>query len=268
MITPAQLDEYRIKGFVAIPGLLAGEPTLIADLRDAYDRELSSPASGFHNIASPSAVGQAPDQGGEVMLQRMNMCEVSMEFRRLLYHPAILDAAEQLMESADGIQLFHDQALFKPALDPATRSFGGNMQWHQDNSYWRCQPANLISAWLALDDITENNGAMRMLPDSWSTPLEGIPMPAGHREDGDAYRREHIDPLFDVSLAETLAPLPAGSVIFHSCRCLHSSLPNRSNRQRRAHVMHLMQPGTTGHDGAVLVRSQAICRCLRFLDLF
>jgi hypothetical protein len=98
--------------------------------------------------------------------------------------------------------------------------------------------------------------------------FESRVLPAGHREDGDAYRREHIDPLFDVSLAETLAPLPAGSVIFHSCRCLHSSLPNRSNRQRRAHVMHLMQPGTTGHDGAVLVRSQAICRCLRFLDLF
>jgi hypothetical protein len=63
------------------------------------------------------------------MLQRTQMCEVSMEFRRLLYNPAILDAAEQLMGT--NIQLFHDQALFKPALDAASASFGGNMQWHQ-----------------------------------------------------------------------------------------------------------------------------------------
>ena len=32
------------------------------------------------------------------------------------------------------IQLFHDQALFKPAHT------GGPIHWHQDNGYWQCEP--------------------------------------------------------------------------------------------------------------------------------
>jgi phytanoyl-CoA hydroxylase len=129
------------------------------------------------------------------------------------------------------------------------------MQWHQDNAYWRCQPANLLSCWIALDDVSEDNGALRMVPGSFTTGLEGISMPSGHREDGDAYRRQHIDPIFDVSQAETLAPLPAGGAVFHHCRCLHSSLPNHTERQRRAIVVHLMAPGTAGADGSAFASS-------------
>jgi ectoine hydroxylase-related dioxygenase (phytanoyl-CoA dioxygenase family) len=125
----------------------------------------------------------------------------------------------------------------------------------QDNAYWKCQQANLMSCWVALDDVTAENGALRMMPGSFATSLEGTAMPNGHREDGDEYRRQHIDPLFDISQAETLAPLAAGSVIFHHCRCLHSSLPNRTSMQRRAFVIHMMAPGTAGADGAVLESS-------------
>jgi hypothetical protein len=187
----------------------------------------------------------------------MNMCEVSMEFRKLLHHEGMLDVAQELMGGASGLQLFHDQALYKPGLDPSSDSFGGNMQWHQDNGFWKCEPANLLSCWIALDDVTEDNGALRMVPGSFTTGMEGTPMPQAHREDGDAYRKEHIDPVFDVTTAETLAPLAAGSAVFHHCRCLHSSLPNRTARQRRAVVIHLMAPGTAGADGTVFESSWA-----------
>lgn len=65
------------------------------------------------------------------------------------------------------------------------------------------------------------------------------------------------DPVFDVTTAETLAPLAAGGAVFHHCRCLHSSLPNRTSQQRRAFVIHLMAPGTVGADGTVLQSSWA-----------
>jgi phytanoyl-CoA hydroxylase len=261
VLTAEQRDAYDLKGFCMVPDLI--DAPLLAQLREEYDAELHSTGSGFQNIAAPanSATSderdrQAPEPGGEVMLQRINMSEISMVFRRLLYNEQMLDAAEQLMgDEAPGLQLFHDQALHKPAVEPHVGSFGGNMQWHQDNAYWRCQPAELLSCWIALDDVSEDNGALRMVPGSFTTGLEGIPMPSGHREDGDAYRREHIDPVFDVSQAETLAPLSAGGAIFHHCRCLHSSLPNRTERQRRAFVVHFMAPGTVGSDGSVLESS-------------
>ena len=205
LVSAAQREAFATKGFVTVPSLI--DAPLLLRLREAYDRELRAPDSGFHNIAAPAPaewsnrpIGQRdqlpqdPTEEGEVMLQRMNMCEVSMEFRKLLYHEGILDVAQELMgeHAVGGLQLFHDQALYKPALDPSSESFGGNMQWHQDNAYWQCEPANLLSCWIALDDVTEDNGALRMVPGSFATGLEGTPMPEGHREDGGAYRREHI----------------------------------------------------------------------------
>ena len=111
MLTPAQREAFFTKGFVAVPNIVDDRRQL-AELRVAYDRELQSPDSRFHNLAAGvgDPVGQAPDGGGEVMLQHMNMCEVSLEFRKLLHHEQILDVAEELMGT--DIMLFHDQGLY------------------------------------------------------------------------------------------------------------------------------------------------------------
>ena len=99
----------------------------------------------------------------EEMLQIMEMWRLDEEFRKLLYHDPLLDIAESLV-GAD-IQLFHDQALYKPAYH------GGEVYWHQDNAYWQCAPPNLVSIWIALDDADEENGCMNVIPGSY---LEGL----------------------------------------------------------------------------------------------
>ena len=128
-LTAEQRDAYATKGFCMVPDLV--DAPLLAVLREHYDAELRAPNSGFHNIAAPrdsSAMSsdlKAPEPGGEVMLQRINMCEVSMAFRKLLYHDRMLDVAEELMgDEATGLQLFHDQALHKPAANARDGSFG------------------------------------------------------------------------------------------------------------------------------------------------
>ena len=40
--------------------------------------------------------------------------------------------------------------------------------------------------------------------------------------------------------------LPVGGVMFHHCQTLHSTPPNRTERQRRAFAIHFMPPGTLG----------------------
>ena len=86
------------------------------------------------------------------------MCERNIHFRRLLYHPRFLDLVEDLI--GPNIQLFHDQAIFKPP------HHGGPVHWHQDNAYWNCSPPNLISLWLTLDDVDADNSAMQFIPGS------------------------------------------------------------------------------------------------------
>ncbi|MBT6149603.1 MAG: hypothetical protein HOH74_29460, partial [Gemmatimonadetes bacterium] len=187
--------------------------------------------SRYRNLSADSGVAQRHDEGAdEEMLQIMQCCERSLAFRRLLYDDGILDIVEDLIGSR--IQLFHDQALFKPA------QHGGPISWHQDNGYWKCLPANLVSCWLTLDGVDVANGAMHMIPGSHLA----------------AHGHVRGDVLLDASEAlpdidPTVVDLPAGGAMFHHCQTLHSTPPNRTDRQRRAFAIHFMTPGT--RSGAV-----------------
>ena len=220
-LTESQLERFRTEGFLRIGALLDGE--LVGTLRDEYDRVFAEARATdrFRDLAEP-------DDDDE-MLQIVQMCERSLPFRSLLYHDAILDIVQDLIGST--IQLFHDQALFKPAHT------GGPIHWHQDNGYWQCEPADLVSCWLTLDDVDAANGAMHVLPGS-------------HRQAVEHPKRGRIlldaGDVIDTSGAVAVE-LPAGAVMFHHCLTFHSTPPNRTDRQRRAFAMHYMRPGTRSH---------------------
>ncbi len=226
-----QIDTFRRDGFVVIGKLL--DDTVLEELRSEYDR-LFAEARGdarYRNLSAEGGAAQRHDEGAaEEMLQIMQCCERSLAFRRLLYHDNILDIAEDLIGSR--IQLFHDQALFKPA------HHGGPIHWHQDNGYWNCLPANLVSCWLTLDDVDVTNGAMHVIP--------GSHLAAQGHERGDVLL-DASDALGDVEAV--VVDLPAGGVMFHHCQTLHSTPPNRTDRQRRAFAIHFMTPGTRSLQG-------------------
>ena len=69
-------------------------------------------ASATCPSATPTTLDEK-NSADEQMLQIMQMCERSIHFRQLLYDTRILDIAEDLI--GPNIQLFHDQALYKPA---------------------------------------------------------------------------------------------------------------------------------------------------------
>ncbi|HAA76335.1 TPA: hypothetical protein DCE37_14560 [Candidatus Latescibacteria bacterium] len=228
MLTTSQITSFLDDGFLPIGKLL--DDDLVEQLRDEYDHLFSEAREEgrYRNLAilDTDDVDEKRDAEGQ-MLQIMQMCERSILYRRLLYDDRILDIVESLI--GPNIQLFHDQALFKPA------HYGEAVFWHQDNSYWKCVPANLVSCWLTLDDVDVSNGAMHVLPGSHRAPVE--------------HDRTESTPLLDVGesvnadQAEVI-DLPAGGVTFHHCQTLHYTSPNKTDRQRRAFAIHFMSPGT------------------------
>ena len=85
------------------------------------------------------------------------MWEAEPAFREHLYHDTIVPMVAQLM-GTDTVRVWHDQMQLKPAR------IGGPTIWHQDHPYWPViQPADLVSAWVALEDATVENGAMSMV---------------------------------------------------------------------------------------------------------
>lgn len=224
-----QIDFFHQNGYLKIGKLFDDEQ--VALLRCEYDREfdLARENGQFRNLAigdtdDVTKKNKAPKQ----MLQIMQMCERNLHFRRLVHHEGILDLVESLL--GPNIQLYHDQALFKPAHN------GDAVFWHQDNAYWRCLPATLVSCWITLDDVDVTNGAMHVIPGSHVRPF-------------DHERSKQTSALLDMGDAvdaekAVVIDLPAGGIMLHHCQTLHYTPPNHTDRQRRAFAIHFMVPGT------------------------
>jgi phytanoyl-CoA hydroxylase len=121
---------------------------------------------------------------------------------------------------------------------------GGPTIWHQDYPYWPVlEPADLVSAWVALEDATVENGCMSMVRRShlWGPYKEGT---IGNREPdhGPDYDPTVIPP--DETVEVVPCEVKAGSVVFHHCLTWHGAPPNLSEHNRPAIAVHYM-PGHT-----------------------
>lgn len=135
--------------------------------------------------------------------------------------PKLLDIVEGLLGTPD-IKLFGDQVLMKPALH------GSPVSWHQDSGYWTTiAPPALVSCWTALDDATEANGCVMMIPGSHKLGV------IKHERGEDTFL--HVRGL-DLSTAVPVV-LPAGGVSFHHSCTVHGSGPNRTPHSRRGLVL-------------------------------
>lgn len=229
--TLEQVAFFREQGYLVAGPVLTLEELEAA--RAAYDRIFAATEkpSTYRNLGQKE--GEIVSEGA--VLQIIDMHRLDDIFRHLLFKSEILDIIEALM-GTPAIRLYHDQALYKPALH------GDIVPWHQDNGYWRLDPPEAMSIWIALDDADEENGCMWVIPGSHRAGA------AEHQRAGRYIAQLKADA--DESLAVPV-PLPAGSAMIHHCQTLHMTKPNHSPRQRRAWVMHYMPDGTR-QNGAVL----------------
>lgn len=130
-------------------------------------------------------------------------------------------------------------SLFTDKLNLKRPREGSRFQWHQDSPYWAhfCRHLDqLPNVMLTLDDADAGNGCFRLIPGSHRRGL--LPGREGEGRLGPLFT--HPDQ-FDESRA-VAAEVPAGSLLFFSPHSVHGSLPNRSDRPRRALVL-TYQPG-------------------------
>ena len=238
----SEVQTFQREGYLKVPHRVI-EKNHLQRLVRSYDEVFNDHGigEGVRNLSQTESTTEAAVETDDgKMWQAMGMWKRNKDFRYLLYHKPLLDIAESLIGGS--VQLFGDQALYKPANN------GGPIPWHQDNSYWRCQPAKLVSIWIALDDTDEENGCMNVIPGSHASgALEHSRAKTGDGNTSAILMTSQVDEGKAVSI-----PLTAGHAMVHHCLTFHTTQPNYSSRDRRAMVIHYMPVGTRNGVGELL----------------
>jgi hypothetical protein len=141
------------------------------------------------------------------------------------------------------VRLLYTQMLYKPPRGNQTNQ--GNVGWHQDLQYWYfTERPTLVTAWVALDDVTVDNGCMQMVPEShkWGLLNEGdfyegdLEQQAKLIKDKKAFNPVHVE-------------LKAGQASFHHALTYHGSGRNVSDSPRLGIAIHLMAGETLYRSG-------------------
>jgi ectoine hydroxylase-related dioxygenase (phytanoyl-CoA dioxygenase family) len=237
-ISPEQIDFFRQNGYCS--GLRLLDDRQVAQLRTEL-ADLTDPSYPgnhlFHEYHSNES--KHPDT---VLFHALGAWRIKPGFHDLLWNPAFLAPASQLLEGA--VRFWHDQLFCKPA------GHGGVVAWHQDYSYWtRTQPMQHLTCWIALDDSTRDNGCLQYIPGSHRWPLLPITGLAGNMDEIQTVlsgqQRKEFQPV--------AIELKAGEAAFHHPLMVHGSYENRTSRPRRATVINVFRDGVcSASDGELL----------------
>ena len=106
---------------------------------------------------------------------------------------------------------------------------GKRVSWHQDASYWPLTPSKAVTAWLAIDDADEENGAMQIIPGSHRHGQ--IPFETSETHEKNVLNQT-VRNAGQYGDAPVSIELRAGQMSLHTDSVLHSSEPNISTRRR------------------------------------
>ncbi|MBP1691533.1 MAG: phytanoyl-CoA dioxygenase [Bacteroidetes bacterium] len=226
-VADGQVRFYEENGFVQLHDVL--NPAEVATLRQALDVAVEDRKRLQENW------GPRADEGyTKVFLQMVNVWERYPAMEEYVLSERIGGIARQLTRSSH-VRLWHDHALIKYPQDSKATA------WHQDKVYWPMKENGALSCWMALDDVTINNGCMWFIPGSHKLgPLN--PVDLGNAGDEDLLQllpmggRESVRPF--------VAEMKAGSCTFHNGLTFHYAGPNTTHLPRRAMVTIFMPAGT------------------------
>ncbi|HYE05191.1 MAG TPA: phytanoyl-CoA dioxygenase family protein [Planctomycetota bacterium] len=229
MLTQAQVDQFDRDGF-----LRGGKVILDQRQLETLRGEMARVIADRDDATKPQPVGISTwgAAEGRPVWQIINIYDASPSFRELATHATIAEEVAQLARATE-LRIWHDQIQWKPA------STGGVNMWHQDSPYWPVlTPADLVTAWVALDDVDADNGCMSMVPGShrWGDTIDFLhtlksfdAMPGEYQGNPVEVRR---------------CPVRAGEVHYHHSLTWHGSHGNTSGRERRALAIHFLQEHT------------------------
>jgi len=146
---------------------------------------------------------------------------------------AVLDLVEPIL--GPDFHVFVTHFICKPGID------GKRVPWHEDSAYWKgiLDPMEAITVWLAIDESTEENGCMKVVPRSHITGRKGF---------SDYENVDTTTSVFPTEIEkrqqrhEAAVPvvLQPNQCSIHDARMIHGSEPNTSGKRRCGYTMRFV----------------------------
>jgi len=211
-------QSYEREGFVVVRQLLSADE--FAELRDHLDRYIRDVVPSL-----PDADAFYEDRSRPETLKQMQRLQQDAYFARYLHHPKWTRLAALLLD--EPIQVEGSEWFNKP---PGTNHVTPP---HQDNFYFCYEPPQVLTMWLALDPVDEENGCLRYVPGSHRRGIrphqrtKTLGFSQGISDYGDA----------DRALERPIVMQP-GDVTIHHGNTIHRADANRSpTRHRRSFAL-------------------------------
>jgi len=213
----SQVTEYEELGHIFRPGVLSAQD--VATINDEFERI----------VADAQRPGLVMEKDGRTLRSAFNLHLSSDVFSRLVRHPRVLGAVEDLLgEPVYVFQLVvNDKAPFN----------GDVWYWHQDYPTYRADDhiaeCRMVNALIFLDEVTQFNGPLMVVPGSHRMESEW----PDESTQGTSYKIRYSGTSViedEVRRGGIVAPTgPAGSVMFMHPNVLHASGSNLSPWRRR-----------------------------------
>ena len=235
LITPDMRRQYGELGYFTVPGFLEADE--LQTLQDVCDRLVL-------------------EQEAEMDRQDSDTLGLSARGKRYF----VTNAREAAAEAADVVFGDRTAAVCRATIGDDALLFwehfvvkmpsraGSSFAWHQDSGYVDTEHQPYVNCWVALDDMSEANGTLYMLPYDRAGGRDRIE----HERVAGSHDRigyHGDDPGDAVEVA-------AGTAVVFSSLCLHRSGANSTSRPRRAFAMQFASEPIHEPDGSL--KGQAV----------
>lgn len=151
-----------------------------------------------------------------------------------IFDDDVLDIVEPIL--GPDIALFSSHFICKPKGD------GRRVPWHEDSAYWKgiLDPMEVVTVWLAVDESTEENACMRVIP---RTQHNGYSDYDAVDSSTHVFGTEVVKAQRDDSKAVSCILQP-NECSLHNAKLIHGSEANTSTKRRCGYTMRFVRADT------------------------
>lgn len=219
-ISEEQRDLYRNEGYMVLPAVIPSETLQML-------REECSYFLGYCDSTMDARGVQTEDlnhRGKRYFIN--NRYRLSNRLWQFIFSDLMADVARATV--GPDAYLFHEQWVVKGAEQ------GMKFAWHQDSGYVKwydptTQHRPYVTCWCTLDDVSEENGTVYLLPHSRGGTKQQVI---------DHFKEAGTNDLIGYTGSDPgdAVIVPAGSIVAFDSFVFHRSGPNRTERMRRIYL--------------------------------